>query len=273
MSFSRKPYKPVASRVSKVYLLVRCEGSTGIAPKPLPRWQPVRLLAVKPGKTALKTVVANGKEYKVDDRGFLIDPAAWDEDFARAMAPEVGITDGLTPAHWRMIHFIRNTFDQINQCPLIYVACKNNDIGLGDLKKLFPAGWLRGACKLAGVTYREGYMQHLWLEGDIAHHTNTYNNRVYNVDEQGFLVDPNDWDENFAVQLAHEINIPGNLTDRHWQIIHYLRDRYRQEGVIPTVYDTCEANDLDLDRCRELFPGGYHRGAVRIAGLRAVERA
>jgi len=216
----------------------------------------------------LRIVHAKGKQYTVGDRGFLLNPKEWDEDFAEMFAPEIGIADGLTEAHWRVIRFIRSTFDHINQCPLIYIACKTNKIGLGDLKKLFPTGWLRGACKLAGVTYRSAYMQHLWLEGDIAHHTNTYNKRTYQIDEQGFLVDPKDWDENFAVHLAYEMGIPGNLSDRHWQIINYLRRRYEVSGVVPTVYETCEANEVELNECEVLFPGGYHRGAIKLAGLR-----
>jgi tRNA 2-thiouridine synthesizing protein E len=34
------------------------------------------------------------------------------------------------------------------------------------------------------------------------------------------------------------------------------------------VTETCEANDLDIDELEQLFPDGYHRGAVKIAGLR-----
>jgi len=220
----------------------------------------------------MKTFSANGKDYRVDDKGFLLDPGEWDEGFAEAMAREAGIERGLTEAHWRVIRFIRNTFEQINQCPLIYVACKKNHLGLGDLKKLFPTGWLRGACKLAGVTYREGYLQHVWLEGDIAHFTNTYERRTYELDEHGFLMNPDDWDENFAVHKAYESGISGNLTERHWQIIRYLRGAYGRTGTVPTVYETCEANGLELDELEQLFPGGYHRGAVHLAGLHAMER-
>ena len=214
--------------------------------------------------------VANGKAYDIDARGYLLDPSQWDEVFAEAVAAEVGIAGGLTEAHWRMIHFIRNSWDQIHRCPLIYVACKNNDIGLGDLKKLFPTGWLRGACKLAGVTYREGYLQHVWLENGLPHYTNTYDKKEYETDEQGFLVDPVRWDENFAVHKAYEMGIPGNLTDRHWQIIHYLRTHFERTGGVPNVYETCEENDMCLEECEQLFPGGYHRGAVKIAGLRVI---
>ncbi len=218
----------------------------------------------------MKDFVANGKTYRVDDRGYLVDPEQWDENFAEAMAPEIGIKNGLTESHWRMIHFLRNTFHHINKCPLIYVACKQNDIGLGDLKKLFPAGWLRGACKISGITYRDGYMQHVWLEDDIIHHTRTYNEKEYDVDDQGFLINPEQWDENFAVQKAYEHNITGNLTDKHWDIIRYIRSHYLTEGEIPTIYQTCDHAGLQLDDLEQLFPEGYHRGAVQIAGLQAV---
>jgi tRNA 2-thiouridine synthesizing protein E len=36
----------------------------------------------------------------------------------------------------------------------------------------------------------------------------------------------------------------------------------------PSVTETCEVNDLDIEELEQLFPDGYHRGAVKIAGLR-----
>ena len=119
-----------------------------------------------------------GKTYKVDARGFLLDANEWDEGFADGMAPQVGIYNGLTEEHWKVIHFIRNTFEEMNVCPLVYVACKKNDIGLGDLEKLFPTGYLRGVCKLAGVTYRQGYLQDLWIKEHIVHHNKVYEHKT-----------------------------------------------------------------------------------------------
>jgi tRNA 2-thiouridine synthesizing protein E len=55
---------------------------------------------------------------------------------------------------------------------------------------------------------------------------------------------------------------------KHWQIIRFLRSTYYKTGKIPTVTETCEATDLDIDELEQLFPDGYHRGAVKIAGLR-----
>jgi len=208
------------------------------------------------------------KKYTVDALGYLLDPSQWDENFAEGMAPEVRIENGLTEAHWKVIYFIRNTFDKMNLCPLVYVACKQNDIGLGDLRKLFPTGYLRGACRLAGVTYREGYFQKNWIEEHIVHHKRMYDKKVYETDVYGFLVNCDDWDENFAVHKAYELKMPEYLTKKHWDLIYFMRNYYKKHGEIPTVYETCEKNRLELDELEKLFPDGYHRGAVKVAGLR-----
>ena len=49
------------------------------------------------------------------------------------------------------------------------------------------------------------------------------------------------------------------------------RDAWQVQRRIPTIYETCESCDLDLDRFEALFPDGYHRGALKIAGLRFVK--
>jgi len=209
-----------------------------------------------------------GREYKVDSKGFLMDPNDWDKNFAEGMAPGIGITDGLTSQHWKVISFLRNSFESMNTCPLVYVACRENDLGLGDIKRLFPAGYLRGACKLAGVTHREAYLKYVWQEHNFQHHLSRYRNSSYEIDDLGFLTNPDDWDENFALRQAYEMGMPNLLTDKHWRIIRFLRDRYRVTGEVPTIYETCEINSLKLEDLERLFPDGYHRGAVKIAGLK-----
>ena len=39
-------------------------------------------------------------------------------------------------------------------------------------------------------------------------------------------------------------------------------------GRVATLFETCDALNLDIGELEELFPTGYHRGAVKIAGLR-----
>jgi len=139
---------------------------------------------------------------------------------------------------------------------------------LGDLKRLFPTGYLRGVCKLAGVTYREGYFQQFWLEENIVHHTRNYENKVYAADVHGFLFNADDWDENFAIHKAYEMKMPEYLTDSHWETIYFMREHFKKTGQVPTVIETCEAAGLEIDQFEKLFPDGYHRGAVKISGLR-----
>ena len=217
----------------------------------------------------METQILNGKEYKIDSLGFLIDHREWDENFAKAIAPSVGIDNSLTKIHWQVIHFIRDSFAKYGRCPLIYQTCRLNGLRLRELKELFPSGHLRGACKLAGLTYKEGYLNHYTLlpvDGEEA--AVIRRDKTYKVDVRGFLADPDEWDEQFAIHKAYELKVPDGLTEDHWKIIYRLRSSYKNSGQVPTVYETCDANEIELEQLEKLFPDGYHRGAVKIAGLR-----
>jgi TusE/DsrC/DsvC family sulfur relay protein len=221
------------------------------------------------GAKSMETVTTRKKKYPVDSNGFLVDFNEWDEDFAKILAPELGIPGGMTKEHWDVIHNISNAFRQTGRCPLIYETCRHCGLRLKELKRLFPAGYLRGACKLAGITYKEGYYKPSYLPETVEDLNVIAFNATYEVDVRGFLVDPHDWDEYFALYRAYDMKIPGGkLTEKHWRIITFLRDYYEKNGGVPTVYETCEANQIDLEALELLFPDGYHRGAVKIAGLR-----
>jgi TusE/DsrC/DsvC family sulfur relay protein len=214
------------------------------------------------------TFTFGNKTYPVDTEEFLSDFREWDENFARGMAPKVGIISGLSEDHWKIIHFIRDTFQRTGKCPLVYETCRTNRLHLQELKRLFPAGYLRGACKLAGITYKEGYLDQSWLE-DFAERVTegAKEQKTYEITLEGFLVNPYDWDERFALYRAHEMKMP-KLTEKHWEVIRFLRNSFEKNNLVPTVYDTCEAVGIDLDELQRLFPDGYHRGAVKLAGLR-----
>ena len=216
----------------------------------------------------MNALTFKGKTYPLDEMGFLVDFSRWDEDFVEAVAPRTQILHGLTKEHWEIIHHIRNSFKDSGRCPLVYETCRANNLRLRDLKSLFPAGYLRGACLLAGITYKEGYIGHSWLPEIPGEPAPPSSDKTYAVDVRGFLLDPTTWDEQFAVYKAYEMKMPEKLTEQHWQVIHFLRDWYTKSGAIPTIYDTCEANHLELEELERLFPDGYHRGVVKLAGLR-----
>ncbi len=91
--------------------------------------------------------------------------------------------------------------------------------------------------------------------------------KEFELTPQGFLKDFNRWNDRFANLVSGEWNLRDGLTSKHWEVIRFLRNYYQATNNIPTVYEVCQAYDLDLDDLRELFPGGYRRGACRIAGL------
>ena len=217
----------------------------------------------------MNAVTFEGKTYSVDKDGFLLNFDQWDESFAAGTAADLGNADGLTQAHWKVIYFIRRSFEELGKCPLVYQTCKMNGLKLRELRELFPTGYLRGACKIAGITYREGYLGYNCLPTDTIEAQPPEAEKVYRVDVRGFLVDPLDWDEQFAIHKACEMKVPEKLGPKHWQVIYYLRGSFKISRRVPTVYETCEANDIEIEELERLFPDGYHRGAVKIAGLRA----
>jgi tRNA 2-thiouridine synthesizing protein E len=217
----------------------------------------------------MNRVAFEGKVYDLDPLGHLDDPRDWDEDFARGMAPEVGIAGGLTEEHWKVLRYLRRVAEETGRSPVVYQTCKANGLQLKQLQDLFPAGYQRGACRLAGLGVIDGD----WgVVPSVATRKEALRreaeSKVYRVDARGFLVDHEEWDEQYATMKAAELGVPGGLSERHWQFIRYLREAYARLHEVPTVYEACEKNRMALEELARLFPSGYHRGAVKIAGLR-----
>lgn len=216
------------------------------------------------GREARETVSFDGKKsYALDAYGFLDPPEQWDESFADGMAKRLGIHGGLTEEHWSFIRYLREKFLKEETVPVVVTACADNKIRLGRLRQLFPTGYHRGACKIAGINYQFMYDTNIWLTYESCPALKA----EHELTPTGFLRDFGKWNERFAEIMAGGWGLPEGLTTRHWAVIRYLRDCYRDTGNIPTVHETCKANELELEELRSLFPDGYRRGACRIAGL------
>ncbi len=216
----------------------------------------------------MPTIETETKKFEVDANGFLVEPQKWDADFAQAIAPGLGIAGGLTEDHWCVVTYVRTQFNQTGQCPMVHEVGKHCGLRLANMKRLFPTGYLRGVCKLAGLTYLEEQVHSSWLPvARMSAAKIPLRERVYRINYRGFLLYPEDWDEEYAVFKAREMGVE-ELTDEHWKVIKYLRDQFGTTGNVPTVYETCEKNGLELEDMGRLFPSGYHRGAVKISGLR-----
>ncbi len=210
-----------------------------------------------------QTVSFNRKEYKLDRHGFLDPPHQWDEDFAEGTAKMQGIHGGLTEDHWKFIRYLRKKFLAEETVPVVVLACADNQLRLSRLRALFPTGYHRGACRIAGINYAFMRDTNIWLTYESIPAVET----EHKVDVLGFLQDFEKWNERFAHWVVRNWNLPEGLTERHWEIIRYLRDFYRNTKNVPSVYEACRSNNITLDELGELFPEGYRRGACRAAGL------
>lgn len=82
-------------------------------------------------------------------------------------------------------------------------------------------------------------------------------------DGDGFLTDPEKWNEDLARQIATEDGV-GELNEEHWAIIHFLRENYLNGGL-PAVSHVCHVNNFE----RQCLPGLFKsaRSAWRVSGL------
>lgn len=86
------------------------------------------------------------------------------------------------------------------------------------------------------------------------------------VDEDGFMENPEEWNERVALALASTEDIT-ELTADHWKIINYLRDYFKQYGIAPMIRKLCKETGYSLKQIYELFPSGPAKGACKVAGL------
>ena len=96
--------------------------------------------------------------------------------------------------------------------------------------------------------------------------TRTYDGTPVEVDEQGFFTDPAQWREAMAPAIAGEEGV-GELTDRHWQVVKFMRHEFEEKGTGPTVRVLGRSSGVSVKELYQLFPRGPAKVAARIAGI------
>ena len=86
------------------------------------------------------------------------------------------------------------------------------------------------------------------------------------VDEDGFMQEPELWNENIALALATTEGVD-EMTEEHWKLVNYLRDYYLKFGIAPMIRKLCKETGFPLKKVYELFPSGPAKGACKVAGL------
>jgi tRNA 2-thiouridine synthesizing protein E len=86
------------------------------------------------------------------------------------------------------------------------------------------------------------------------------------VDAEGFLTDPEQWNEQIAQAIAAENGIP-ELTDRHWLVVRFMRDRYLTTGTAPSIRSLGKESGVPIKELYQLFPKGPAKLAAKIGGI------
>ena len=95
-------------------------------------------------------ITIEGKDYDIDEDGFIQDPADWNEIVALGLAQTEGV-DELTEDHWKVVNYLRDYYQEYNIAPMIRKLCKESGFKLKEIYDLFPSGPAKGACKVAGL--------------------------------------------------------------------------------------------------------------------------
>lgn len=92
------------------------------------------------------------------------------------------------------------------------------------------------------------------------------------VDQEGFLIDLDDWSEPVAEALAEAAGL--DLDTEHWEILHLLREFYREFQLSPATRPLIKYTALKLGpekgnsmHLNRLFKGTPAKLAAKLAGL------
>ncbi|MCL5052747.1 MAG: TusE/DsrC/DsvC family sulfur relay protein [Ferrimicrobium sp.] len=96
--------------------------------------------------------------------------------------------------------------------------------------------------------------------------TATYAGTHVILNDEGFFTNPAEWTEAMAPEIARALGI-SELTDRHWQVIRFMRNEYLTKGTAPSVRALGKTSGVSIKELYQLFPKGPAKTAAMIAGI------
>jgi TusE/DsrC/DsvC family sulfur relay protein len=94
----------------------------------------------------------------------------------------------------------------------------------------------------------------------------TIANVTLDLDPEGFLEKPEQWNEQVGEEIARSAGIDP-ITERHWTVIHFMRDRFLTTGQAPTIRTLGKESGVPIKELYQLFPKGPAKLAAKIAGI------
>ena len=87
------------------------------------------------------------------------------------------------------------------------------------------------------------------------------------VNDEGFMTNPAEWNKTIAAEIAKEEGI-AELSPAHWKVIDYCRDASNKSGgKSPTLRQITVGTGVQTKELFGLFPKGPAKKVARIAGL------
>lgn len=93
----------------------------------------------------------------------------------------------------------------------------------------------------------------------------TLSGRPIQVNDEGFLTDPDEWDEDLGSVLATAIGI--TLTEEHWKAIRFLREDFAEQGETATLRRVSTRGGIPVKQLFALFPQKPAKKMAYVAGL------
>ena len=97
--------------------------------------------------------------------------------------------------------------------------------------------------------------------------------KTLDTDEEGFLLDPSEWNHEVAAQIAQGEKL--EMSDGRWEVVNFVRDYFEQYQSVPEARVVLKAIAERHGKANgtrkylyELFPYGYGQQACKIAGMR-----
>ena len=95
--------------------------------------------------------------------------------------------------------------------------------------------------------------------------TATIAGKEVQVNDEGFMTEPDEWSEEIGTDLAKNIGI--DMTDDHWAAIKFLRSDFAAQGETPTLRRVQTAGGIPTKQLFKLFPKKPAKKMAYVAGL------
>lgn len=104
------------------------------------------------------------------------------------------------------------------------------------------------------------------------------NGQTLEADANGFLLNTEEWSEDVAQVIAEKEGVI--LTEKHWDVVNYLREEYFNDGgkqpnmrtLVKAMQEKWSDNTVNAKVLYDLFPLNPDKQASKIGGLPDTKR-